>query len=152
MEWRHKGSPRLKMFRVKKSAGKFLDLIFWDQDGILLIYYLPNGQTVNAKYYSPLVVLLKEILKKKRCGKFTKWVLFFHDNVPAHGALATQTKLTYLRYQFLDHPPYSPDLAPSGYHLFPGLIKQLKVHHFSSDVEIITAAETWLDGQISEIF
>jgi hypothetical protein len=41
----------------------------------------------------------------------------------AHRALATQKKLAYLGFQFLDHPPYSPDLAPSDYHLFPGLKK-----------------------------
>jgi hypothetical protein len=38
------------------------------------------------------------------------------------------------------------------YHLFPGLKKQLKVYHFSSDVKVIAAAETWLDGQPSEFF
>ena len=48
MEWRHSGSPRLKKFRVQKSAGKVLASIFWEQDGILLIDYLPNGQTINA--------------------------------------------------------------------------------------------------------
>jgi len=73
-----------------------------------------------------------------------------HDNAPAHRALATQKKLAYLGFQCLDHPPYSPDLAPSDYHLFPGLKKQLRVRHFSSDVEVIVAAETWLDGQPSE--
>jgi hypothetical protein len=36
-------------------------------------------------------------------------------------ALATQKKLAYLGFQCLDHPTYSPDLAPSDYHLFPGL-------------------------------
>jgi len=75
-----------------------------------------------------------------------------HDNAPAHRALATQKKLAYLGFQCLDHPPYSPDLAPSDYHLFPGLKKQLKGRHFSSDTEVIAAAETWLDGQISEFF
>ena len=30
--------------------------------------------------------------------------------------------------------------------------KQLKVRHFSSDAEVIAAAETWLDGQPSELF
>jgi histone-lysine N-methyltransferase SETMAR len=72
-----------------------------------------------------------------------------HDNVPAHRALTTRKKLAYLASN-LDHPPYSPDLAPSDYHLFPGLKKQLKGRHFSSDREIIAAAETWLDGQTSE--
>ena len=63
-----------------------------------------------------------------------------------------QKKLTYLGFQYLDHSPYSPDLAPPHYHLFPGLKKQLKGRHCSSDAEVIAAAETWLDGQISEFF
>jgi len=97
-------------------------------------------------------VQLKDILKEKRRGKFTKGVLFLHDNAPAHRTLVTQKKLVYLGFQCLDHPPYSPDLAPSDYYLFPGLKKQLKVRHFSSDVEVIAAAETWLDGQSSDFF
>ena len=51
--------------------------------------------------------------------------LFLHETVPAHRALATQKKLAYLGVQCLDHPPYSPDLVPSDYNLFPGLKKQL---------------------------
>ena len=112
VEWRHSGSPRPKKFRVQKTAGKFLALIFWDQDGILLICYLPKGQTINAKYYSSLLLLhLKDILKEKRRGKITKGFLFLQDNAPAHRALATHKKLVYLVLQCLDHPPYSPDLA-----------------------------------------
>jgi len=74
---------------VQKSAGKFLASIFWDQECTLRIDYLPNGQTINAQYYSSLLVQLKDILKEKRRGKFTKGVLFLHDNSPAHRALAT---------------------------------------------------------------
>jgi hypothetical protein len=48
---------------VQKSAGNVLASIFWDQDGILLIDYLPQGQTINAEYYSSLLVQLKDILK-----------------------------------------------------------------------------------------
>jgi hypothetical protein len=55
MEWRHGGSLRPQKFRVQKSAGKFLASIFWDQDGILLIDYLPKGQTINAENYSSLL-------------------------------------------------------------------------------------------------
>jgi len=137
---------------VQKSAGIVLASIFWDPDGILLIYYLQKGQTINAEYYSSLLAQLKDILKEKHRGKVTKGVLFLHDNAPAHRALATQKKLAYLGFQFLDHPPYSPDLARSDYHLFPGLKKQLKGLHFSSDAEVIAAAEAWLDGQHSEFF
>ena len=85
-----------KKTRVEKSTGKVLTSIFWDQDGILLINYLPNGQTINAEYYSSLLAQLKEILKEKCRGKATKWVLFLHDSAPAHRALATRKKLAYL--------------------------------------------------------
>ena len=96
----------------------------------------------------------KDILKEKRSrrGKVTKGVLFLHDNEPAHRALATKKKLAYLGFQCLDHPPYSRDLAPSDYHLFSELKKQLKGRQFLSDAEVIAAAETWLDRQLSEFF
>jgi len=81
---------------VQKSAGKVLASIFWDQDGILLIDYLPNGQTINMEYYSSLLVQVKDILKEKCCRTVTKGVLFLHDNALAHRALETQKKLAYL--------------------------------------------------------
>jgi len=84
--------------------------------------------------------------------KATKGFLFLHDSALANRALATQKKLAYLGFHCLHHPPYSTHLAPSDYHMFPGLKKQLKGHHFSSDVEVIAAAEAWLDGQLSEFF
>ena len=72
-------------------------------------------------------------------------VLFLQDNALAQRALATQKKLVYLGFQCLDHPPYSPDLAPSDYRPFPGLKKQLTGGHFLFNAEVIAAAGTWLD-------
>ena len=65
VEWRHNASPCPKKFQVQKSAGKVLASIFWDQDGILLVDYIPEGQTINAEYYSTVLVHLKDILKEK---------------------------------------------------------------------------------------
>ena len=64
LEWRHSGSPSTsstlkKKFRVQNSNGKVLALFFWDQVGILLIDYFPKGTSINAEYYSSLLVLLK---------------------------------------------------------------------------------------------
>jgi len=144
--------PCSKKFLVQQSARKVLASIFWDQDGVLLIDYLPKGQTINAEYYSSLLVQLKDILKEKRRGKFTKDVVILHDNDPAHRALTSPEETGLPGLPISWSPPYSPDLAPSDYHLFSGLEKQLKCRHFSSDTEVIAAAETWLDGQYSDFF
>jgi histone-lysine N-methyltransferase SETMAR len=87
MEWQHSGSPCPKKFQLQKSAGKVLASISWDQDGFLLINYLPKGQNINVKYYLSLLVQLKDILREKCCRKFTKGVLFLHDNALSHRAL-----------------------------------------------------------------
>ena len=116
-------NPTPKYSKCKKLLEKLSPQFFWDQDRILLIDYLPRGQTINTEYYSSLLVQVKDILKEKCHGKVTKGVLFLHDNAPARWALATQKKMAYLSFQRLDHPPYSPDLALSDYHLFSGLKK-----------------------------
>jgi len=74
---------------VQKPTGKVLTSIFLGSDGIILIDYLPKGETINAQYYLSLLVQLKDILKEKHRRKVTKEVLFLHDNAPAHQALAT---------------------------------------------------------------
>jgi hypothetical protein len=55
--------------------------------------------------------------------------------------------VAYLGFLCPDHPPYSPDLTPSDYHLFPALKKTIDMSPFLSDMEIIAA---WMDGQISD--
>ena len=104
------------------------------------------------EYYLCLQMQLKGILKEKCGGKFIKVVLNLHGNAPNHRSLTTQKKLAYLGFDYLYHPPYSPDPAPSNYHLFPGLKKTIERSPLSSDAEIIAAAETWLDGQTSKFF
>ena len=150
VEWRNNGLPRPKKFRVQKIRWKTrLDFLGWRRHPP---HWLSSkGPTINAEYYSSLLVQLKDILKEKRRRKFTKGALFLH-NAPAHRALAAQKKMVYLGFHCLDHPPYSPHLASSDYHLFPGLKKQLKGRHFSSKAEVVSAAETWLDGSFDFFF
>jgi len=122
-----------------------------DQDNILLIDYLPKGQIINAEYYSSLLVQLRHFEEKmQREGH--QGGLVPARQCPGSQGTCNPKKLAYLGFQCLDHPPYSPDLAPSDYHLFPGLKKQLKGRHFLSDAEVIAATETWLDRQPSEFF
>jgi len=64
--------PTSKNSECKNPLETFLPRIFWDHDGILFIDYLSKGQTIDAEYYSSLLVQLKDILKVKRRGKVKK--------------------------------------------------------------------------------
>jgi len=131
--------PKIPSAKIRWKTSR---LDFWDQDDILLIDYLPKGQTINAEYYSSLLVQLKGILKENAAGSSPRKSCSCTTMPRLTGHFATQMKLAYLGFQCLDHPPSSPDLAPSDYHLFLGLKKQLKGRHFSSDAEVTAAAET----------
>ena len=51
-QWKQAGSPPPKKFKLSPSAGKVMLVAFWDSRGIILIHFMPKGQTVTAKYYS----------------------------------------------------------------------------------------------------
>ena len=53
----------------------------------------------------------------------TDGVLFHQDNAPAHQSVVTMAVVHDCGFELVDHPPYSPDLAPSGHFLFPNMKK-----------------------------
>ena len=73
-------------------------------------------------------------------------MLFHHDNAPAHTNAIATAKLFDLRYEILPHPPYSPDLAPSDYFLFPNMNTWLGGKRFASNEEIIAATNKYPQG------
>jgi hypothetical protein len=84
-------------------------------------------------------------LKEKGCGKVTKSVLFLHENVPAHQAHTTQKKMAFLCFQCIDNPFLFSESGPIGLPPVPGTEKKIESRNFSSDTEVIVAAETWFD-------
>ena len=74
-----------------------------------------------------------------------KKVLFHHDNALAHTSAIATAKLFNLRYEILPHVPYSPDLAPFDYFLFPNMKSSLGGKRFSTNEEIIAAINEYFD-------
>ena len=144
--------PAPQKFRVQKSAGKFLVSISGVKTAFSLLIIFQRAKLSMRSITHLCWCNWRTFWRKNAAGRSPKGALFSHGKAPAHRALATHKKLVFLGFQCLDHPPYSPDLAPSDYHLFHGLKKQLKGPHFSPDAEVIAAAETWLDGQPSDFF
>jgi len=98
-------------------------------------------------------VQLKDILKEKRLQKFTKPVLFLHDNASAHRAHATRRNWpTWASNALSTHPILRiGPLRTTTCSLNWGEKKKTEGRHFSSSA-VIAAWETWLDGQPSQFF
>jgi len=97
---------------------------------------LPEGKRVNAEFYKGIIDRLLKRIQRVRPAAFCCRVCFLlHDNAPAHKAASVCQFLTQKNVTILYHPPYSPDLSPPDYFLYPKLKMKLKGLHFG-DVEI----------------
>jgi histone-lysine N-methyltransferase SETMAR len=57
-----------------------------------------------------------------------------------------------LKWEVLEHPAYSPDLAPSDFHLFGPLKNALRGRQFAADDEVKEAVHDWLCSQPQTFF
>ena len=63
------------------------------------------------------------------------WILH-QDNAPAHTALSAREFLATEQITVLEHPAYSPDLAPNDFFLFPKIKEIQKGWHFDDTDDI----------------
>ena len=96
-----------------------------------------DGQTIDKEFYVEVLLRLRESVRRKRPEKWRDgdWILH-HDNAPAHTWHLVQQFLAKHRTAQLQQPPYSPDLAPCDFFLFPRLKKALKGHRFEATEDI----------------
>ena len=98
-------------------------VIFWDKYGILLTEYLPRETTTIGHYYASVIEELRCAILEKRGGKVSGGVLLLHDNAPVHKCNTVQAAFRRAGFVELNHPAYSPDIAPFGYYLLSNLKK-----------------------------
>lgn len=151
-EWRHPSSPPPIKFKVSKTSKKIMMTVFWDRTGIIYIDYLPHGKTITGAYYADVLEKLRLTIKEKRRGKLRRGVLLQQDNAPAHTSRIALAAAADCGFEVISHPPYSPDLAPSDYHLFSNLKKFLRGRRFTSDEELKSCVEDWFSGLPAEFF
>jgi histone-lysine N-methyltransferase SETMAR len=141
MHWKTPTSPRMKKARMSKSKFKAMLIVFIDIKGIIFVEWVPNGQPVNQYYYNEVLIKLKKRVRKKRPDLWKNGWVLYQDNTPVHSAFSIHRFLTEKNISILQHPPYSPDLAPCDFFLFPKIKSLLKGTHFQTvdDVKIKTA-------------
>lgn len=79
-------------------------------------------------------------------------ILLIHDNARPHTANVTREVLESFKWELFPHPPYSPDLAPSDFHLFPAMKKWLAMQRFDDDEQLQEEVTKWLKAQAADFF
>jgi len=152
-QWKSPGSPRPKKARQSRSATKSMLVVFFDIRGTVNHEFVPEGQTVNAEFYCNFLPRLREDIRRQRPELWCAGNLLLHDgNAPSHGALVTRGFLARKGIITLPHPPYSPELAPCDFFLFPKMKLQLNGRRFDRVEEIQRESQNVLGTLLEQEF
>ena len=131
------GKPSPSTSKPNLTLNKRMLCIWWDIRGPIHYELLKPNEKLNSEKYCQQLDNLKTAVQEKRPAMFNrKDIILHHDNARPHAALGTRQKIAELGWEILLHPPYSPDLAPSDYHLFLSLQNFLKGKKFKNEEDV----------------
>lgn len=145
-QWLNASEQALPKAKADLHQKKVMLCVWWDNKGILYFELLPNNLTINAEVYASQLQHLQDSLVKKRPALVNrKGVILLHDNARPHVAKMIKEKIQELSWEVLAHPAYSPDIAPSDYHLFRSLQNFLANKHYDKYEDLKMDIEKFFD-------
>ena len=143
--WATKHSKRPIIAKRSLSTKKVLYAIFFSGEGVAIKVPVKKGKSITGKYYKDVVLKkLKKNYQKRRPATGFKHVRLLHDNAPAHTSAIVTAFLKKEKVTVLPHPPYSPDLAPCDFFLFPKLKAFLAGRKYQSRQALGSAIHQYL--------
>ncbi len=137
LQWVERNAKRPKKALRSRQAKKTMMEVFFDDQGVVHLEFLPPKMTVTAKVYIGILSRLREAIRRKRPAIWREnSYRLLHDNAPGHTATPTFTAMVETSMKTVDHPPYSPDLAPADFWFFPYLKSQIRGRIFASVPEL----------------
>ena len=139
-QWKSVSLPRPKKARMQRSQVKVMLIIFFDHQEMVHHEFVPQGPTVNQRFYKVVLTrLINKIRQKRRASWSRKTWILHHDNAPAHIALSIKQFLVSKEITTLHHPSYSPDSSRCDFFFFPKLKEILKGTNFQGVEDVKTS-------------
>jgi [histone H3]-lysine36 N-dimethyltransferase SETMAR len=152
--WTEPGTAPNTIAKQDRFGKKALLCVWWDQRGLVYYELLKPGETVTGERYEEQMICLEEALDEKR-PEHREWhnhLILLHDNAKPHVSKDVKTIINGLGWETLSHPAYSPDLAPSDYHLFRSMAHALAEQKFSSYENVQIWVEEWFASKSEDFF
>lgn len=137
--WYHPDRPVVVQEPQRRQfCSKVHLVVFWDQFGILHYSLEPERSRLNSTRFCEILQEVSNSIREKRphLASDQSKVLLLMDNARCHTSRETTEKINQLKWQVLEHPPHSPDLAPSDFFLFLSLSQALKGKTFNDVIEV----------------
>ncbi len=137
LQWVGKGEKRPKKALRSRQAHKTMMEVFFNDQGVVHLEFLPPGMTVTSNVYCGILARLREAIRRKRPVLWQQnSYRILHDNAPGHKAAHTVTAMVETDMKVVSHPPYSPDLAPADFWFFPYLKSHIRGKIFNSVTDL----------------
>jgi histone-lysine N-methyltransferase SETMAR len=130
-QWLGAGQTGVATPKNELHPKKIMLCVWWGLKGIIHWVLLPTGCNITADLYCQQL----DRVAAKLQGKQDR-IYFLHDNARPHIAKSTREKLLKLGWVTVPHPPYSPDLAPTDYHLYRSISHYLREKKFDDENDL----------------
>lgn len=135
--WVFQSEPNPTKVVRARSTLKQMVALFFGKTGHVATVPLEDRRTVNSEWYT--TICLPKVFKEIRKTNRKRRIILHHDNASSHTSNQTTEYLTGKNIELMGHPPYSPDLAPNDFFVFPVVKKKLRGQRFSSPEEAVEA-------------
>ncbi|XP_025154440.1 histone-lysine N-methyltransferase SETMAR-like [Harpegnathos saltator] len=135
--WVFQDEPNLTKIVRARSTSKQMVACFFGKAGHVATVPLVQCQTANSEWYT--TICLSEVFGKIRETNRRRCIILHQDNASSHISAQTRDFLRTEKVELIGHPPYSPDLAPNDFFLFPQIKNKLRGQRFSTPEEAVDA-------------
>ena len=126
---------------------------FFHGTSMIYMHWVPTGQTVNKEYYVEVLREFRKRFRRKRPALFKSGQWHFQqDNAPVHNSILVTDYLTKMDIKTVPQPPYSPDLAPCDFCLFPKLKEKHRGCRYETIEKMKEAVTKVIDTPTQENF
>ena len=146
-QWVRPGQTGVVTPKPDLHPKKVMLRVWWGVRGIIHWKILPDGCTITTDLYCQQLNRVAAKLKGKQDR-----IYILHDNARPHVAKSTRQKLLSLEWIIIPHPPYSPDLAPTDYHLYRSLSNYLREKKFNDESQIKMDLLNFFDEKTQDFY
>jgi histone-lysine N-methyltransferase SETMAR len=150
--WIPSWGEREEVERPSHHHRKVMLTVFFNGTGRFTMNWMEEGRTMNSEYFCQEVLpsVAAEAYGEGRAQRARKVWLHF-DNAPIHNTKQVISKLNSLQLKRMNHPPYSPDLAPCDFFLFGYIKRKLAGSSFVSSDDLFSAIDDIMNGISGEM-